>query len=92
MGTCSGKCVSWVLEKREWGRGRVPDVEGWRMVGWSAAVFLVPVLGAIAGAVCGGQGAGQWVCGISGFGVGVGAAWAIYRWRRPGESKDVRAQ
>jgi hypothetical protein len=69
--------------------GRVTDgasssLSGWAYVGWAAAIFILPVLGAIAGSALGGARRADQALGAA-LGLIFGALFArgLFFWRRP---------
>ena len=54
---------------------------GWPLVGWSAAVFLLPVLAGVAGAAWAGPGSRGAAGGLAGFAAGVAVAALLHRIR-----------
>lgn len=78
---CSGNCSGCEL-----GEGPAPasGLRGARLVGWASGVFLLPLLGAFAGAFWAGPApTAQALGGVAGFLFGALAARGLYRWRTP---------
>ncbi len=59
------------------------EPSGWPLVGWSAAVFLLPLLTAVAGAwLAGSDRTRQTLGALAGLAVGAGGAAVALRWSR----------
>ena len=81
QGTCSRKCAGCHLSGKT-GRGEdgPGGLAGWRLVMWSALVFLLPLAGAAAGATwLRASGPGQFAGALGGFGLTVGLVMVIER-------------
>ena len=74
---CEGRCSSCrvALAPSDGDMG----ITGLGLVGWSAAVFLMPLAGMVLGAVWSGEGSRQLVGAIAGGGVGVAFVRALLR-------------
>ena len=63
-GGCGGNCGGCAAAAPETGHP-APELAGWRFAGWSAAVFLFPLLLAIVGALAAGPGQSRQVGGAA---------------------------
>lgn len=86
-GSCSG-CKSWGAGTA----GYAGELQGYRLAGWSALAFLFPLAAGAAGALAfrdRGPSAGA-AAGLLGFGLGVVAAWAVFRRARRNRPAGVK--